>query len=252
MWELKRKIIYTLATLVTLAAVAVFFLRGVLFPEPTCFDGKKNGFEVNVDCGGVCNLMCAEEVKPLWAKAVYASRGLYDLVALINNDNINNSSKEIGYRFTLYDSNGSVQNIYVGSTTSPLDGKFPIIIQNIPLEKVPTNVVVELSDGLHYKVLESPTSPTVRILDKRYQTGSVPSVQAIVANTKRLEINNLPVRALLYDANDNVYAVGQTIIPRLEKEGTENIIFTWREPLSVVPTRINIYPIFNPFQSLGE
>ena len=73
----------------------------------------------------------------------------------------------------------------------------------------------------------------------------------MIVNTKRLEINNLPVRVVLFDDKDNAYAVGQSLIPYLEKEGAQEIIFTWDEPLPVPPTRIGVYPIFNPFEALS-
>jgi hypothetical protein len=255
MWELKRKVIYGLAAFISICAISVLLLRTVLFPAPTCFDGKKNGFEVDVDCGGTCNLMCKQEVKPLtivWSKAVKASKNMYDLVALVSNNNIDNSAKQIGYMFILYDEQGGIMGTFSGSTTPPLDGTFPIIIQNVPLEKAPKNVVTSLTDGPHYKVLESPASPTIRILSRKYEAGTIPHVYATIANTKRVEINNLPVRAVLFDEQDNAYAVGQTVIPYLGKEGVQDIVFTWGEPLVAAPTRISIYPIFNPFDAKGN
>jgi hypothetical protein len=251
MWELKRKIIYALVTFTVLSTIFVLTFRSTFFPDPTCFDGKKNGFEVNVDCGGTCALVCKEDVNPLtvvWAKAVKASKTSYDLVALVANTNIDNASRNIGYTFSLYDEAGSLMQTFTGSTTVPLDGKFPLIIQNVPLQKAPTNVVASLLDGPHYKVLESPTSPTIKILDRRYEAGSIPRIYATIANTKRIDIFNLPVRVLLFDSNDNVYAVGQTLIESLPKEGVQEIIITWNSPLPFSPTRIGVYPIFNPFE----
>lgn len=250
MWEFKRKIIYALVTIVTLTTFFVLYFRSTFFPDPTCFDGKKNGFEVNVDCGGACDFMCKEDVKPLtvvWAKAVKASNTTYDLVALVTNTNIDNASHNIDYTFSLYDETGGLMQTFKGSTIAPLDGKFPLIIQNISLQKSPKNVLVSLQDGPHYKVLESPTSPTVKILDRRYEAGLIPRVYATVANTKRIDIFNLPVRVLLFDINDNVYAVGQTFIESLPKEGVQEIIITWNGALLHPPTRIGVYPIFDPF-----
>ena len=246
---------YGLTTFIFVSALAVLILRPYFIKDPTCFDGVKNGFEVNVDCGGTCNLMCKEEVKSLtviWAKAVLASKGMYDIVALVTNNNIDNSAKETGYTFTLYDEQGSVIKKIAGSTISPLDGKFPIIIQNLPLIKAPVSVIATLTDGPHYKVLESPTSPTIKVLARKYEAGSIPRVYATIANTKHVEIYNLPVSVLLFDNDDNVYAVGKTIVPFLEKEGVKEVVFTWGQPLPFPPTRINIYPIFNPFDAKGN
>jgi hypothetical protein len=187
----------------------------------------------------------------LFAKAIRSGQNLYDLAAMVDNKNIDNASLQTGYTFTLYDRQGNISGSFTGSTTAPLGGKFPIIIQNIPLRIAPANVVLTLADGPHYKVQENPVSPTIKILARRYEAGQIPRVYAMIMNTKHVEINNLPVKVLLFDEKDNVYAVAQTLIPHLAKEEAKEIIFTWNEPLSFAPTRIGIYPIFNPFEAIG-
>lgn len=253
MWELKRKILYTISFAVIICGALVFFARGFLFPAPTCYDGKQNGFESNIDCGGECERICQQDVYPLsvvWAKAIKSGKDMYDLVALISNSNIDNASKELGYTFNVYGPDGNIMKTLSASTTAPLDGKFPVILQGVNLPVSPVNTVATLSDTLHYKVNESPTSPTIKVLSRTYEAGQIPRVYVTVGNTKRIDIRNLPVRVLLFDTDDNVYAVGQTVIPELLKEGTKEIIITWNEPLPVPPTRIGVYPIFNPFEAL--
>lgn len=237
-----------------LAISAVYFSRNILFPAPSCNDQKQNGYESGIDCGGVCSLRCVSEVSPLtvlWAKAVRSGPGLYDLVGMINNNNINNASKELVYTFTMYDLAGKVMGEITGSTVAPLGGNFPVIIQSIPLKTIPTNVVVSLQDTAHYSVKESPSSPTIKIVQRRYEYESIPRVYSTIVNTKQIEITNLPVKALLFDDKDNVYAVAQTVVPYLEKEGIKEVIFTWNEKLPFTPTRIGIYPIFDPFDAIG-
>lgn len=253
MWKFKRKLLYALITFISVTAILVFLMRGFLFPEPICTDGKKNGFETGIDCGGTCALICKNDVKQfsvLFSKAVTSGYETYDLVALVANANIDNASREVGYTFVAYDEKGSILKLLSGSTTVPLDGKFPLIIQSVKFPRPPVNVVVTLIDGPHYKVTENPTSPTVKISERKYEPGSIPRVYATVVNTKRIVVLNLPVRVLLYDANDNVYAVAETVIPTLQKEEAKQIILTWNEPLPFAPTRIGVYPIFNPFEAL--
>ena len=251
-WSLRRQLIYALAIAIILATVTVLAMRDNLFPKPTCSDKKMNGPEEGVDCGGVCNLRCSEQVRPLtveWSKAVMVEEGVYDLVAMNNNANIDNASKQIGFSFILYDKLGTVLGIFSGSTTAPLGGEFPIILPSIALPSAPDSVITTLNDGPHYKVNESPSSPTVRIGKHRYEQDTVSRVFATVSNTKRIELNKLPIRAVLFDNKNNAYAVGETLIPYLDKEGVVEIVFTWRNVLPVAPTRIEVYPIFNPFNT---
>jgi hypothetical protein len=251
-WESRRKFLYALAVIVMLVAGVVFVLRDSIFPPPTCVDKKQNGYESGVDCGGVCSLRCSQEVSPLtvvWSKALQEERGVYDLVAMINNNNINNASLETGFTFTIYDVAGSVIGTIHGSTTAPLGGKFPIIVQNVPLTKAPFNIVTTLSDGPHFSVEENPITPSVKVTDRAYEVGQVPRVYARIVNTKRAEIRNLPIKVLLFDESDNVYAVGQTLVPVLDKEEVKDVVFTWNAPFRTAPTRIGVYPIFNPFDA---
>ncbi len=253
-WDTRRKLIYATSVIIIIAATTIFFLRGTIFPAPTCVDHKQNGYEVGIDCGGECALRCTQEVSPftvLWAKAIQSGKGVYDIVGMINNNNIDNASRETGYLFTLYDTQGQVLGTIYGSTTIPLGGKSPIVIQNFPLQETPANILLTLSDTLHYKVQESPTSPTIKIITSRYEPGSIPRVYTMIKNTKRVAIANLPVRVLLFDDNDNVYAVGQTVVPSLDKEEIKEIVFTWGQPLPSPPTRTLVYPIFNPFDAIG-
>lgn len=254
-WQTKRKIIYALIGIILTASIVVFFLRGILFPSPTCGDLKQNGYELGVDCGGLCDKKCTEEViplTPLWARAILVATSTYDLVGLVSNSNIDNASRELGYSFNVFNSAGEIVKTIQASTTAPLDGRFPVIAQNIMLIDEPAKVALSLYDTDHYKVRESPTSPTVTITDRRYESTNISRLYATVTNTKRLEIRDLEVRAVLYDSYDNAYAVGKTVIPFLDKEGRVEIVFTWGAPLDKEPVRIGIYPIFNPFDALVE
>lgn len=254
-WSTKRKIIYALITIMSISTVTVFILRDTLFPEPTCSDLKHNGYELAVDCGGLCEKKCTQEVVPLtvlWAKAVQVGTSTYDIAGLVSNSNIDNASKELGYLFTVFDGQGNVIKTLSGSTTAPLDGKFPLILQGVSLSEEPDKVSLTLFDTDHYKVRESPTSPTVTITDRRYEEGENSRLYATITNTKRIEIRDLEVRVVLFDSFDNAYAVGKTVVPFLDKEGKSQLSFVWTLPLKEAPTRIGIYPIFDPFDALVE
>lgn len=249
-WYTRRKVIYALGLIIFVSATSVYLLRDVLFPKPSCFDKKQNGFELGVDCGSPCELRCTSEVSPLtvlWARALKISTTTYDLVAMVSNKNIDNASHKINYKFVFHDVKGQEIGEIEGDTLAPTDGDFPVIRQSVVIEQAPHNVIMEIVDEDHFTVHEKPTSPTVRVGNEKYEPGSIPKLLAQVMNMKRVTISNLVIRAVLYDEGDNVYAVGETVVPFLDKEEVRDISFTWREPLPFSPTRIRIYPIFDPF-----
>lgn len=251
-WQTRRKLAYAFALFIATTAITIFLFRNIIFPTPTCFDKKQNGFEVGIDCGGVCTLRCSSEVAPLttlWSRALKISSSTYDLVAMISNKNIDNASQGISYKFNIYNAKGVLIQEIIGKTLAPVDGDFPVIKQSVKINEEPKEVTLEIEDSPHYKVNEKPTSPTLRILNERYEAGGVPRVYVTIMNTKRITINNLQVRTVLFDQYNNAYAVGETLIPRLDKEQVKEISFTWNSPLSYSPTRIKVYPIFDPFLS---
>lgn len=252
-WQTRRKIIYAVTTLFTVASVSVYLLRERIFPTPTCFDTKQNGYEVGIDCGGICSLRCYSEVTPLevlWSRAIKTSSATYDLVAMVSNKNIDNASHDILYTFTMYNKKGGIIGEFKSTTIAPVDGDFPIIKQSIVSKQLPYKVTLQIEDRPHYKVNEKPTSPTLRITNEKYEPGSIPRVYALITNTKRTTVHNLPIKVVLFDGDDNAYAVGETFISRLEKEEAKEISFTWDSPLPYPPVRIRVYPIFDPFVAI--
>ena len=251
-WRTQRRLIYGVAVIFVVASAVLYIYRDNFFPVPTCFDKKQNGYESGIDCGGTCSLRCTQEVSPLtvlWSRALKTSNNTYDLVTMVSNKNINNASRALGYTFNVYDGYGSLVTTISGTTTAPVDSDFPIIVQNVTLTKRPKDVVTQLMDGPHYTVKELPTSPTIRQTSVHYEAGDIPRVYATITNTKRITISNLPVRVVLFDEFNNALGVGQTIIPFLDKEGVQEISFTWDAPFAKDPSKIIIYPIFDPFLS---
>ena len=250
-WAKKRKILYGLVVLIVVILLGIYFFRDTLFPTPLCNDKKQNGYESGIDCGGVCSLRCSQDVIPLsisFARAVPSGPSSYDFIALVSDKNIDNAPQKIGYTFIAYDADGTELAQFSGITIVPIDGDFPIIEQNVRLTSAPYEVRAVLQSNVpHYKVLEKPTMPTLRVSGTRYEAGSVPRVYATLTNTKRIPFTNLPVRVLLYDADGNAYAGGQTIIPALGKEESKEIVFTWNGAFPTAPTRIRIFPILDPF-----
>jgi len=166
---------------------------------------------------------------------------------MVSNRNLNNASHVLGYSFTAYNTQGGVIQQIFGTSTAPVDGDFPVIIQNVQMSVAPASITTQLFDGPHFATQEKPSSPTVRTAGIRYEAGSIPRVYATIINTKRVTVSNLRVRVLLYDSYDNVYGAGETLIPFLDKEASRSISFTWNMPFKESPTNIRIYPIFDPF-----
>ncbi len=249
-WAKKRKIIYAFATVTIVLVFAVYQLRGVLFPDPTCFDEKQNGFESGIDCGGTCALKCFNEISPVsveWSRAIKTSKNTYDFVALLSNKNVNSAPVSLGYIFLALNSKGEVIKSEVGSTTALVSGSFPIIKQNVTINQEPASVIVRVTQSPYYATFENPTSPIIRVTDYRYEAGSISRIYITVTNTSRNVYLKLPIRLVAYDERGNVVATGESILPSLSKEEQRQVVFTWHYTLPTTPTKFRAYPMLSPF-----
>ena len=251
-WATRRRVIYAVTTSVTLIAVFLYLYRDTLFPAPTCFDNKMNGYETGVDCGGTCSLMCNQEINPIevmWKRVLLTSSSTYDLVALVANKNINNSPLGASYKFTAFDNLGNVITTKEGQTIVPVNSDFPIIIQNIYSSTPLADVTVNLSSEKHYKTFEKPTHPTIKILNTFFENTSTPKAYVRIQNTKFTSIKSVPIRIVLYDLNQNAIGVGETNTGNLKAEEQKDLVFTWYFPFSEPSPKVVVYPIVNPFGS---
>ncbi len=250
-WATRRKILYGVSCVLLVAATSVYVFRDTLFPAPTCFDTRQNGYETGVDCGGGCALRCTQDVVPLavlWSKAVPTREGVYDIVAMVNNRNVDSSPLFATYAMTLFDTAGGVLAQVFGSSSAPVSGTFPIIIQNVALPSSPVNVATTIAPSAYYASSETARDPAVRVLKYMFDPqATTPRLYVTIKNVKRTAISNLRVRIVVYDVNDNAIAVGESVVPSLDKEEVEDVVYTWPTLFTHEPVRVQVFPIIDPF-----
>lgn len=250
-WAAKRKTIYAVAVIIFLVVFVVYQARNILFPAPTCIDQKQNGFESGIDCGGTCALRCEQETIPIsveWSRAIVVSSDTYDFAAMLANRNTNSAPLKVEYQFTAYNKAGGVMLSLRGETLVPADGDFPVIVQNVKLPEPPTQVVALVSQPSQYAVSDAVKRVQVRVKSTRYEGGATPRIYITLDNLTQRSFLKLPVRVVAYDEYNNAVAVGESIVPGLEKEEEKEIVLTWPEPFSTTPTKLRAYPVLSPFQ----
>lgn len=250
-WATKRRIIYTSTAIVLIVVYSLYHFRDVISPPPTCFDGKANGLESDIDCGGNCSLMCTNEVKPLtveWSSFIKTEDKTYDLVALVSNKNINNDATSTQYVFNLIDKNGKTIFESKGEEVSPVNSSFPIILQNIKIKEPPSKLLVYLSQNKHYKTKLNGNKTLIKVTSNRIEEGDdISRVYATIVNNTLDTLLKVKVRVVLFDENKNAVGVGETVVERLTDEEEKQIIWTWKTPFEKKPVVAEVYPIINPF-----
>jgi len=252
-WSTRRRLIIVLIILLAVSGAASFFILPYFLKDPTCSDGKKNGGESGVDCGGPCSSLCAAEVAPLkliWTRPFKATAGIYDVLAYVENHNIDAAAKKIIYKFSLYDESNVLVATRVGKTYVTPNGKIPVFEGNIRTgERVPRRAFFEVSGTPEW--IKAPPKAITLSLGTRNITYEVLNgksvVSATIFNPSSYSIANVEVTAILYDDKRNAFAVSKTLLESVGKDSTRNVTFTWPSSFESEPARIEIIPRFDVF-----
>lgn len=251
-WATRRQVFFFFVFFWAFVILAFIGYQAFLNRPPTCFDGKQNGAEAGVDCGGVCILACPKEVDKisvLWSRAFEILPSRYNAVAYVENKNENTVVRKINYSFRFSD----VDNVFIGkregSTYVPPASKFAIFEPNINFgisapvyttftfteelvwEKVDPQLVSQLQVGVGDVVLtDVSTTPKLFASLRNYSLFRIPEVSAV---------------AILYDAEGNAISASRTVVDVLTKEASQSVSFTWPRPFGRDPVVKEIIPMYD-------
>lgn len=254
-WGSRRKSKIILVALVILFfAIGSIVLKKISEQKPTCFDMKQNGTELGIDCGGGCELQCKESVlepNNLWQRSYEITKGFYNAVAYVENQNPTAGVKQVSYSFKLFDKNRILIAERAGQTyIEPRKGLI-VFEQQIPVgEKIPVYTTFEFTSPLTWYTVnplykDVVVETTDMVLD---QKDIKPRFTATLKNTSlRTEITGMEVYVVLYDDKDTVIQVGKTAVKSLPARESKNIFFVWQKPIPVPPVRYEVITRYNPF-----
>ncbi len=252
-WSAKRQFFYGG---IACFAVALFLLINIypkLNKAPTCFDTKQNGTETGIDCGGGCERICQAQTVPLvvkWSRSFKVGDGFYNAFAYVENQNLQASSKTIGYEFTFYDAN----NIFISSRKGyiyvPANGRFGIFEPAVSTgNRVPKNTTFRfLTTPEWLKVTDDESKQTIfSEAGALANLDLAPRLPVDVSNPTTGDVRNIDVYAIVYDQDDNALGVSKTLIDILPANSKKSVTFTWREPFNGEARRTEIITQVNVF-----
>lgn len=255
-WAFKRQVFDLIIFFGVIAVFGFLIIYPFLQTEPTCKDGRQNGTELGVDCGGSCILACMETTDPvsiLWSRAFKVVEGRYNAVAYIENHNENQAVGRIRYRFRFADEN----NIYIGKrdgeTSIPPSGKFAVFEPAIDLgNSIPVYTTFEFTEVPVWVQVTPDKVNQLKIFvsDIRLEGEDTdPRLSATIKNNSLFTIPDVNVVAILYDELGNAVSTSQTYFQKLAGEEVQNVNFTWPEPFSAKVVTKEIIPVFNVFSA---
>ncbi len=250
-WRSKRQLSVIGIALTPIVLVLLWISYGALFPNPSCFDNKKNQQEQEVDCGGPCGpceLKHPKNIVAFWARALPIRENIYDLVAYIQNPNEALSSANVEYQFTFLDRNGII-GTKSGSTFMYAQEKVHIIEPNIQAARVPTAIDFEVKRA-DWQFRQDP-QPNILIEKKDFRiTGDTgqkaTEVETSLLNRAPFPFKEVEVRFILSDTEGNVRATNRVLVENLASGEHRTVKSLWPTEITGVET-IEIEPRVNIF-----
>lgn len=232
-WSQKRKLYYGIAwSLIFVAIVGAFAVSYYVNREETCFDVRQNQDEEGVDCGGVCQIVCKESIKPpilLWSRAFPVSGGVYNAVAYVENENTDLGVEEGLYSFRLYDANNIIIAERKGRTFIGPGERLAIFEPRISTgERTPRRAFFEFLSFSEWKRTDRVQKPPIFVRDQKLSNDeSNTRLFARIQNGTIVNIADIDAVAILYGRDGNALAVSATKVDLLPSEGSREIVFTW-------------------------
>jgi hypothetical protein len=254
-WALRRQLIYISILVLFFGGLGFWISYPYINKPPTCIDGKQNGTETGVDCGGNCPLACSfevDQISVIWSRAFRVVPGRYNAVAYLENHNKDTAIYKIKYKFRFADKDNVYLGKREGETYIPPRGKFAIFEPAIDMgNSVPVFTTFEFTETpVWIKVPEEKVNQlnNVFVSDIRLEDEDTsPKLFAKIENDSLFMIPDVKPVAILYDNLGNAIAVSSTYIELLKGKESKNISFTWPElfPYKVITKEIiPMYDIF--------
>ena len=248
-WASKRKrniFLVVFLALVILIGTPVYF---VFFNKtPTCSDGKMNGGETGIDCGGGCQLICTAESLPLLTvgdpRILPVGNGNYTVVVQVENPNVGSEVKQAGYTIKVYEEGEVVPVKTIGSVTyAPRDSQFVIFEGPFPIgSRMPNRAVFAWNTDMAFeKTTVDPVDLSIKNKVLTRET-TEPKLSATVANDSFASAKNIELVALMYNVEGNIIAASRTIVDSLDGRSETPVVFTWPAPFIATSTTSAIIP----------
>ena len=243
-WSAKRRFAYGGSVIIIVALVLSGIAWKILNRAPTCSDGKKNGDEKEIDCGGSCKLICTSDaLSPivLWSNVFNVSGDLYIATAYIQNPNINSRNPKADYKFQIFDNNNKLIATKVGLTSIPKNQKFAVFETGIILKGVkPKSAEFQFTALSQWeKVTEK--EPDVSLhYGTLLATSTQPRVEGTITNNYLNTIPQIELAVLIMDNKENVLATSRTFVDNLLKGTSQDFVFSWPKPFDFDPSVVSV------------
>ncbi len=245
-WASNRRVKYFFLLLVGVVILIGIPMFLILRDPATCEDGMQNGVEDGVDCGGTCPIVCsfsAAEPNISWSRVFKIIPGAYTAVAFVENPNGSLAAHDVPYIFRLRDENNILVETRTGEVYLPASSRIPIFETGIQTgNRVATRAEFELGNPVW--VHEGPQTHELSVRNENLSNEATsPRLSADIVNEGLEGVSDLPVVALLFDAEGNALHAARTVIENLPGASERTVVFTWPEAFPRPVVTISVFPL---------
>lgn len=235
-WASKRRLQYTLGFILVLLLLVGYpmyiVIHAVFYTPPTCFDGKLNQDEDDIDCGGPCERVCVGAAQPLsvlWARALPGATGYYDVAAKIDNINPTARLDSFDYVIRIYDKYDSLIYEKDGQSYADAGERFLVFEPNIYLgDDTPARTEIEILEPLQWLTADRKTVSLKIVSKELLHTENGSRLNATVQHQGIVgSYSDIDIYAVVSDITGSPVGISQTYIKSLTAGDDKGIFFTW-------------------------
>ncbi len=248
-WAARRRFIILLILGAVAAAFLAVVLIAALYKAPSCSDGVQNGSEQGIDCGGSCPYLCtALEQAPtvLYTTPLPGISGRTDIIASVVNNNPAAAAKAVPYYVSLYGADHAFVQRVSGTVDLPPHATVPIFVPNIATgnQTVTSAFLTIASSAPAWYALSSDPRIVPSVSNVTLGgTTAAPQITALLTNPSVMTLSDVLVYVIVHDAQGNVIAASQTIVPSIFGQEQAAATFSWNAPFSSTPASLEVVPI---------
>jgi hypothetical protein len=247
-WGLrKRNSIISIFFLIIMIIIG-YYIFDALYEPPNCFDGKQNGEEEGVDCGGFCVLLCEHQViEPIvhWSRFFEVSPGIYNVLAYIENPNPVGGVENVSYKFGIYDKENTLLQERTGEMKIPPKSIIPVIEPTLVIGKLEAErVSFDFTENLVWTRMEPNKSVIVIQDEELLDKDTEPKIVATLTNVDIVPIYDLKIIVIVYNKDDNAIASSSTILDKITGGNSAKVFFSWPNKFKNEVYRFEIIPLY--------
>jgi len=243
----RNRVVSLIVSVILIVSGAVAFI--VFYEEPNCFDGKQNSKEIGIDCGGNCELLCSSETLDLlvlWYRYFEVAPGIYNVLALIENQNLNAGADQISYKFDLLDENGISLDFRTGKFNIKPKEIIPIFESGLDTGKLkPARMSFVLGEQIIWQ-RQNERDKSVIIKDESIDETekNFTKIKATILNVSVDRIEDIYFIVIIYDEKNNAFASSSTFVELLPGSSEKDIVFTWPKKFDEQISKFEIIPLY--------